>query len=603
MPPRTLDRILVTSALPYANGPIHLGHVAGAYLPADLYVRYQRLKGRDVVYVCGSDEYGVAILMRAHGEGISPKDIVDEYHPMNAASFERFGMSFDHYGRTTSDVHRETTQAFFRRLSEVGMFKLKREEQLYDPEAGVFLADRFVMGRCPACGYQDAYGDQCERCGTSLSPQELGDPRSVLTDAVPELRDTVHWYIPLGDFQPKLEAWIATHPEWKPNVLGQIRSWFQNGLRDRAITRDVPWGVPVPEDVARQVGVDVEGKVIYVWFDAPIGYVSSTREWAAARGAPDAWKAYWQDEGTKLVHFIGKDNIVFHCLMFPLMLMEHGAYVVPENVPANEFLNLEGAKLSTSRNWAVWLHEALDDFPADLLRYALASTLPEAKDADFSWRDFQARVNGELADVLGNFVHRAMTFATRRFGGVVPPLEDPSQADRDALKTLAGFPSRIGRCYEAFRNREAVFETMNLARLGNKHFNDAKPWETFHENPQACANAVHISLQVCATLSVLLDPVLPYTADRIRSMLRLEGVRSSMPAPVGGGDEGVRSSMSASVGRGSDRSLAGIGWDKAGRPLLEPGCKLGSAEILFAKIEDERIEAQLEKLHGKAVKG
>ena len=578
MSARDFDRILVTSALPYANGPLHLGHLAGAYLPADLYVRYQRMKGRDVLYVCGSDEFGVAIMMRAHREGISPQDIVDEYHPMIRDSFERFGMSFDYYGRTTSDVHRETSQDFFRRLAEQGLFRLKTEKQLYDPEAEIFLADRFVTGTCPSCGYERAYGDQCERCGISLSPTELGQPRSTLTDATPELRETTHWHLPLGELQPKLEAWIATHPEWKPNVLGQIRSWFQDGLRDRAITRDVPWGVPVPEDVAEAVGVDARGKVIYVWFDAPIGYISATREWAAETGDPDAWKTYWQDDGTKLLHFIGKDNIVFHCLMFPAMLMEHGEFVLEDNVPANEFLNLEGEKLSTSRGWAVWLHEYLEEFPADTLRYAMASTLPETKDADFSWRDFQARANGELADVLGNFSHRALTFAARYADGKAPPLEEPAPEDLEILDALAEFPARIGQRYETFRNREAVFETMQLARLGNKYFNDREPWRTAKTDFRACANTVHVSLQICAALAVLLEPVLPHSAARLRAMLRLEGVRSSEPGGVAGP----------------------IGWDEAAGPLLEAGHELGTSEILFRKIEDAQIAAQLEKLRERA---
>ena len=586
MPNAEFERILVTSALPYANGPIHLGHVAGAYLPGDLYCRYQRLKGRDVVYVCGSDEYGVAIMMRAQSQGISPQEIVDEYHPMIAESFRRFGMSFDYYGRTTSKTHVETSQDFFRTLAEKNAFKLKTEEQLFDPEAEMFLADRFVRGTCPVCGYEDAYGDQCENCGTSLSPLELKNPRSALTNATPELRETTHWYLPLGDYQAELEEWIGTHPEWKPNVLGQVRSWLQDGLKDRAITRDVPWGVPVPTDVAEKAGVDAAGKVIYVWFDAPIGYISATKEWAAEQGDPDRWKTYWQDEGTKLVHFIGKDNIVFHCLMFPAMLKEHGDFVRPDNVPANEFLNLEGRKLSTSRGWAVWLHEVLDEFPADLLRYALAATLPETKDADFSWSDFQARVNGELADVLGNFVNRAMTFAHRYFGGTVPDLADPSTADREALEALAGFPRKIGDAYEAFRNREAVFETINLARLGNKYFNDTEPWKTRESDPQACDNTIHLSLQICASLGVLLDPVLPASARAIREMLRLDGVRSSVPTT---GDAGA-----------SGEDGGAIGWDDAAAPLLPAGHQVGEASILFEKIEGERIETQLEKLRRRA---
>ncbi len=587
MPKQDFERILVTSALPYANGPIHLGHVAGAYLPADLYCRYQRLKGRDIVYVCGSDEYGVAIMMQARARGISPQEIVDEYHPVIADSFRRFGMSFDYYGRTTTETHRETSQDFFRKLAAKDAFKLKTDKQLFDPEMEIFLADRFVRGTCPVCGYTDAYGDQCENCGSSLSPLELKEPRSALTNATPELRETTHWYLPLGDYQAKLETWIDSHPEWKPNVLGQVRSWLQDGLKDRAITRDVPWGVAVPEDVAKKVGVDVEGKVIYVWFDAPIGYISATKEWAAKEGEPDRWKTYWQDEGSKLVHFIGKDNIVFHCLMFPAMLMEYGDFVLPDNVPANEFLNLEGRKLSTSRGWAVWLHEVLDEFPPDLLRYALAATLPETKDADFSWADFQAHVNGELADVLGNFVNRAMTFAHRYFDGDVPELVEPSDVDDDVLAALADFPRKVGEQYDSFRNREAVFETMNLARIGNKYFNDTEPWKTRKSDPRACANTIHVSLQICASLSVLLDPVLPFSARAIRTMLRMQGVRPSVPAESG-------SDFDSDFGM--DRGEGDIGWDDAGKPLLPAGHRLGDPEILFRKVEDEQIEEQLEKL-------
>ena len=577
------DRLLVTAALPYANGPIHIGHLAGAYLPADLFVRYQRLKGRDVAFICGSDEMGVAILMRAIREDRSPQDIVDTYHPQIRDNFERFGMSFDYYGRTTSEVHQETTQDFFRVLDEKDVFELKTEEQLFDPEAEMFLADRFVMGTCPVCDFEEAYGDQCEQCGSSLSPTELEGPRSTLTDATPVLKETTHWYLPLEAMQDELEDWIGTHPEWKNNVLGQIQSWFDDGLKDRAITRDVQWGVPVPPDVAERHGLDAEGKVIYVWFDAPIGYISATKEWAAEQGEPEKWKAYWQDEDTELVHFIGKDNIVFHCLMFPSMLMAHGDYVLPENVPANEFLNLEGQKLSTSRGWAVWLHEYLDDFGEergpDLLRYALATTLPETKDADFSWEGFQQRVNGELADVLGNFVNRTLTFAHSQFDGEVPPLSDPSEADETALDALAEAPEAIGMAYESYRTREAVFETLDLARTGNRYFNDTEPWHTQDADPQACANTVHISLQICAALSILMEPVLPDAAQRLQSMLQLEGVRSSDP--------------------GDDPEDA-IGWDDAATPILEPGHALGEPEILFDKIDDDTIEAQIETLRERA---
>ncbi len=577
MPSRSdsYQRILVTSALPYVNGPVHIGHLAGAYLPGDLFCRYQRLKGKDVVYICGSDEMGVAILMRAHAQGTTARAIVDHYHPIVRDSFARFGMSFDYYGRTTSTVHEATSQDFFRVLASKGIFNLKSEEQLYDPEAGIFLADRFVRGACPICGYDDAYGDQCEKCGSTLSPTELIAPRSALTNATPELRQSTHWYLPLGDFQERLEGWIAAHPEWKPNVLGQVRSWLADGLRDRAITRDVPWGVPVPEDVASAAGVDARGKVIYVWFDAPIGYVSATKEWAARLGDPDRWQKYWRDPGTRLVHFIGKDNIVFHCLMFPAMLMAYEGYVLPENVPANEFLNIEGKKLSTSRNWAVWLHEYLEEFPPDLLRYALATTLPETKDADFSWAEFQTRVNSELADILGNFVNRTLTFTLRYFDGRTPPLVEPSAADREALARLAEFPERIGALYDAHRNREAVFETMNLARLGNKYFNDTEPWHTRKTDMQACGNTLYVSLQLCAALSILMEPVLPFAAHALRLMLRLSGVRASQP---GGDADGA------------------LGWDDAARPLLAEGHALGEAGILFTKIEDEAIAAQVARL-------
>ena len=571
----SFKRILVTAALPYANGPIHLGHIAGAYLPADLFCRYQRLKGQDVVFVGGSDEMGVAIMIRAQKQGISPQDIVDQYHPLIKESFEKFGMSFDIYSRTTTDIHRETSQEFFRNLAAKDVFNLRSEKQLFDPEAGIFLADRFVKGTCPVCGYTEAYGDQCENCGSTLSPNELINPLSALTNAVPELRETTHWYLPLGAYQQRLEEWIGTHPEWKPNVLGQVKSWFNDGLKDRAITRDVPWGVPVPEDVASVAGVDADGKVIYVWFDAPIGYISATREWALQQGKPEDWKKYWQDDESMLVHFIGKDNIVFHCLMFPSMLMAHGNYVLPENVPANEFLNLEGRKLSTSRGWAVWLHQFLEQFEPDLLRYSMAAILPESKDSDFSWKDFQARVNSELADILGNFVNRTMSFAHRYFEGVVPPLENPAPIDQEILTELATFPKRIGASYESFRNREAVFETINMARMGNKYFGDTEPWHTWKTNKQACANTIHIALQICASLGVLMEPVLPFSAIKLRRMLQLSGVRASVPG---------------------EQITGGIGWNEAAHPLLEVGHSLGESEILFAKVEDSVIDEQIAKL-------
>jgi methionyl-tRNA synthetase len=568
-------RILVTAALPYANGPLHVGHIAGAYLPADLYCRYQRLAGRDVVFICGSDEHGVPIMLRARAEGKTPQEVVDHFHQLIKEAFGEIGIAFDYYGRTSSPAHAETSQDFFRKLAEKDVFKIKSDRQLFDEEAGVFLADRLVVGTCPNCGFEEAYGDQCENCGMSLSPQELIDPRSAITNAKPEVKETTHWYIPLGDMQPILDEYIDSHPEWKPNVLGQVKSWLREGLRDRAVTRDLPWGVPVPEDVASAAGVDPTGKVLYVWFDAPIGYISATKEWAEEQGDPDRWKTYWQSPDSRLVHFIGKDNIVFHCLIFPAMLHAHGDYVLAENVPANEFLNLEGAKLSTSRNWAIWVHEHLQSFPADQLRYALATMLPETKDSDFSWSDYQARVNSELADILGNFVHRTATFAGRYFDGVVPELKDAKSVDTEVLDQLAEFPDRIAKCYETFRFRDAVFETMALARLGNKYFNDTEPWKTAKTDLQACANTVHVSLQLCASLAVLLGPIVPESAGKVAAILNLTGVRRSDP------------------GTATDGS---VGWHDAGSPLLTAGHKLGDPTPLFKKIDDDVVEAERAKL-------
>ncbi|MEM1093330.1 MAG: methionine--tRNA ligase [Bacteroidota bacterium] len=572
--PAAFKRTLVTSALPYANGPIHLGHLAGAYLPGDLYCRFMRLKGEDLVYVCGSDEHGAAIMIKALKDGITPRDIIDQYHPMIEASFRAFGMSFDHYSRTSAEIHHRTSREVFRALAEKGAFTYKTQRQLYDPEARMFLADRFIVGTCPVCGYPEAYGDQCENCGSTLSPSELIDPRSTLTNATPVWRETTHWFLPLEDWQERLEAYVASHPEWKPNVSGQIRSWFNDGLKARAMTRDLTWGVPVPDDVAEAAGIDAEGKVFYVWFDAPIGYISATREWAELNGHPDRWEDYWKQDDTRLIHFIGKDNIVFHCLTFPATLMAHGGFVVPENVPANEFLTIEGKKLSTSRGWAIWLHEYLQDFDPDLLRYALATTLPETKDGDFSWTDFQNRVNSELADILGNFVNRTMTFATRYFDGVVPPLDDPSDLDREVLDAIAAFPATIAKAYESFRTREAVFETMALARLGNKYFNDTAPWHTRKTDLRACGNTIHVSLQICAALAILAEPVLPFSMAKLRAMLNLTGTRSSEP-------KGAKD---------------GIGWAEAGQAIMQAGHALGTPEILFRKIDDAVIQAQIDKL-------
>ncbi|MEM6961898.1 MAG: methionine--tRNA ligase, partial [Myxococcota bacterium] len=491
------SRILVTSALPYANGPLHIGHLAGAYLPADMYCRFQRLMGRDVVYICGSDEHGVPIMLRARAEGNTPQDIVDRYHEQIHDAFRAFRMSFDFYGRTSSPIHRETSQEFFRTMASDSAFVLRKDTQLFDPEAKLFLADRFIRGTCPHCGYVDAYGDQCEQCGRSLTPKELHNPRSAITDSTPELRETTHWYLPLDSEQKWLEGWLEEKSNWKSNVLGQVRSWLNDGLAARSMTRDQPWGVPVPEDVAEHAGVDAEGKVLYVWFDAPIGYISATRQWAQeCKGAPDLWKTYWQNDDTKLVHFIGKDNIVFHCIIFPAMLRRHGGYVLPSDVPANEFLNLKGLKFSTSRGVAVWAHEFLENYPADYLRYSIARTLPETKDADFSWSELQSHVNSELADTFGNFVNRTLTFALKYFEGVVPPLSEPSSLDEEMLQALAEAPAKIAKLFEAYRFREATTETMALARLGNKYFSDSEPWATRTSDRQRCSNTIHVSLQL-----------------------------------------------------------------------------------------------------------
>ena len=556
-------RILVTSALPYANGPIHLGHLAGAYLPADIFVRFHRLKGSDVIYICGSDEHGVPIMLRARAEGVSPQDVVDRYHELNKISFAEFGMSFDYYGRTSSPVHHQTSQDFFRVLAEKNVFVLKTEKQLYDPEAKMFLADRFVIGTCPSCGFENAYGDQCEKCGKSLSPAELINPRSAITNAKPVLKETTHWYLPLAKFQKTLEEWIATHPEWKSNVLGQIKSWFAEGLTDRAVTRDLPWGVPVPQDVAHKYNVDATGKVLYVWFDAPIGYISATKEWAQQKGQPELWKEYWQNQETRLVHFIGKDNIVFHCLIFPAMLMAHGDFVLPDNVPANEFLNLEGNKLSTSRNYAVWLDDYLQKFESDSLRYVLASILPENRDSDFSWKDFQARHNNELADILGNFVNRTLTFAHRYFDGKVPALNELDELDRELLKRLQEAPDRLGQLIDTFQFKAYVREFMELARFANKYFNDKEPWSTRKTNPDSCATTINLCLQTVAALSVLSEPLLPFTARKIWRILNL-GERHH--------------------------------WDEFKTAQLKTGHLLNKPEILFKKIEDEVIEAEIKKL-------
>ena len=553
----------MTSALPYANGPIHLGHLAGAYLPADIFVRYHRLKGSDIIYICGSDEHGVPIMLKARDENVSPQQIVDRYHVMNKNSFEAFGISFDYYGRTSSPVHHDISRDFFRTLAEKDEFVLKTEEQLYDPKAKIFLADRFVKGTCPICSNPDAYGDQCEKCGSSLSPKELINPRSAITDAQPVVKETTHWYLPLAKYQKQLEKWISSHPEWKSNVLGQVQSWFKAGLNDRAVTRDLPWGVSIPEDIAKKYNVDAASKVLYVWFDAPIGYISATREWSQIKGDEDLWKTYWQNKDTRLVHFIGKDNIVFHCIIFPAMLMVHGDYVLPQNVPANEFLNLEGNKLSTSRNYAVWLDDYLQKFEADSLRYALASNLPETKDADFSWKEFQARHNNELADILGNFVNRTLTFAHKYFDGAVPTAGALDTLDKEFISKIKAAPGALGNLIDKYQNRFYIRDLMELTRFANKYFNDKEPWQTRKSDAEVCATTINLCLQMVRSLSILAEPVIPNTVRKLWKMLDINEQ---------------------------------LNWYEAGELKLKSGHTINQPEILFTKIEDDVIQAEIDRL-------
>ena len=548
--------IIVTSALPYANGPLHLGHLAGAYLTADFFVRYNRLQGADILFICGSDEHGVPITIAAEKEGVSPQDIVDRYHEWNKETFKKMGISFDYYSRTSSSVHHNTSQEIFTELNEKGFFKVKSEELFYDESTQMFLPDRYVKGECPNCGYGEAYGDQCEKCGNSLNPSELINPVSSISGKTPIRKETQHWYMPLGEMQNKLESWIKTREDWKPNVMGQIKSWLQEGLNDRAATRDLNWGVPVPIEGA-------DGKVLYVWFEAPIGYISATKEWAMKSNKPEAWKNYWKNDKAKLYHFIGKDNIVFHCIMFPIILMEHGNFILPENVPANEFLNLEGKKLSTSRGWAVWLHDYLEHFESDYLRYALGVSLPESKDSDFSWKDFQNRVNNELVAVLGNFVNRASTFIEKYADSKVPPMLDPKPLDLEMLEAITIQKHKIEYAYEHFRFREAVQEGMQLARLANKYFTDSEPWKTRKTNENACFNSLHVSIQVVAALSVLMEPVLPESMMILRHQIGLEG---------------------------------SIKWADISSSMLSVGQSLRPASLLFQKIEDASIQLELDKL-------
>ena len=557
------SKILVTSALPYANGPIHLGHLAGAYLPSDIFVRYHRLCKNDIVHICGSDENGVPIMLRARSEGKTPQQIVDHFHAIIKKSFQTLGIHFDYYGRTSSQMHYETSQDFFKKLHNDGVFKVKKEKNLYDPEANLFLADRFIYGECPSCGFDKAYGDQCENCGKSLSPDDLIHPKSAITNAQPVKKETTHWYIPLADFQQRLADWIETKRHWKPNVLGQVKSWLKEGLKDRAVTRDLPWGVPVPADIANE---DSNTKVIYVWFDAPIGYISATKEWALAKGEPDLWKKYWQQEDSRLIHFIGKDNIVFHCLMFPAMLMAHGNYVLPESVPANEFLNLEGDKLSTSRNYAVWLHEYLQDFDPDTLRYTLAANMPEQRDADFSWKELQSRHNNELADILGNLVNRTFTFINRYFAGKLPVAANLSKQDEALISKLKIGRENVGQAIDRFQFKDAVKKMMDVARFANKYFNDQEPWQTRKSNIEQCGTTLNLCAQAIHALAILINPVLPFTSNKIWRLLKLPGTAED------------------------------ANWQTIGQLALEPGREFAELEILFQKIEDTPIQNEIEKL-------
>ena len=550
---KDFKRYLVTSALPYANGPLHLGHLAGVYVPSDIYVRYLRQSGKDVISICGSDEHGVPITLKARNEGVSPKDIVDRYHALNKKAFEDFGISFDIYSRTSRQIHHETASAFFKTLYDKGEFLEKTSEQYFDEEANTFLADRYISGTCPHCGNEKAYGDQCEQCGTSLSPTDLINPVSTISGNKPILRETLHWYLPLDRYEPWLKEWILeTHKEWKPNVYGQCKSWLDQGLQPRAVSRDLDWGVPVPVDGA-------EGKVLYVWFDAPIGYISATRE------LTDDWEAYWKDEDSRMIHFIGKDNIVFHCIIFPSMLKAEGSYILPDNVPANEFLNLENDKISTSRNWAVWLHEYLEDFPGkqDVLRYVLCANAPESKDNDFTWKDFQNRNNNELVAILGNFVNRAIVLTHKYFDGEVPEITDLKAFDKEVLEEIGAIAKLVDKSLEHFKFREAVKQAMDLARLGNKYLADTEPWKLIKTDPDRVKTILNVSLQITANLTVLLDPFLPFSMKRLRDFLNFSE---------------------------TNRRLLGQ------QDLLKPGHKISKAGLLFEKIEDDQVQAQIDKL-------
>ena len=556
----TPKRYTITAALPYTNGPIHIGHLAGVYVPADIYARFLRLTGKDVAYICGSDEHGVAIPMRAKKEGVSPQDIIDKYHGIIKQSFVDFGISFDNYSRTSSKIHHETAAEFFTKMHNDGEFIEEVSAQLYDAESNQFLADRFVVGTCPKCNFEESYGDQCESCGTSHNANDLINPKSSITGNVPSLKETKHWFLPLDKHEAFLREWVLEghKKDWKPNVYGQVKSWVEDGLRPRAVTRDLDWGIPVPVKGG-------EGKVLYVWFDAPIGYISSTKEWAAREGKN--WEDYWKKDDTKLVHFIGKDNIVFHCIIFPSMLKAHGDYILPENVPANEFLNLEGNKLSTSKNWAVWLHEYLEEFPGqqDVLRYTLTANAPESKDNDFTWKDFQAKNNNELVAIFGNFINRVVVLTNKYYTGEVPLPGVFTEIDEDVLAAVKEFPNTIGKSIERYRFREASQELMNLARLGNKYLADEEPWKVIKVDAARVQTIMYVALQISAALAVVSEPFLPFTSTKLKTILNI------------------------------DKSLS---WSDIHEKevLLAVKHQINKAKLLFSKIEDKSIETQLEKL-------
>ncbi len=557
-------RYTITAALPYTNGPVHIGHLAGVYVPADIYARYQRLQGKDVLFICGSDEHGVPITLKAKKEGVSPQQVVDKYHAMIKTSFEQFGISFDNYSRTSAKIHHDTASEFFKKLYDDGKFTEEVTEQLYDEEAQQFLADRFVIGTCPKCGYEESYGDQCENCGTSHNATDLINPKSAISGSTPVTKKTKHWFLPLDQYEPWLKEWIIEghKKDWKTNVYGQCKSWIDDGLRPRAVTRDLDWGIPVPVEGA-------DGKVLYVWFDAPIGYISATKEWADQYQKD--WEPYWKDEGTKLLHFIGKDNIVFHCIIFPSMLKAEGSYVLPDNVPANEFLNLEGNKISTSKNWAVWLHEYLEEFPdqQDVLRYTLTANAPETKDNDFTWSDFQARNNSELVAIFGNFINRVAVLTHKYYDGVVPTPNALSEVDQITLKELQTYPEVIASSIERYRFREAQAELMNVARLGNKYLADEEPWKTIKSDEERTQTVMYIAMQIATALAILSEPFLPHTSDKLKRILRIDSLQDPE-----------------------------LDWGKITEThqLIPEGHEIAKSELLFARIEDVQMQAQRDKL-------